>query len=125
MGQRRVAARLWMPTLAVLLLIAAPASRPGSSDLAPTQPGDRAEALGALPFGESLALGASRLSVSEFSRRIERSRALPFAAGLVALGGLLAVAVCWRCLLRKRRSRKVLSPLRRIAGPRAPPLQLA
>ena len=89
MGQRRVAAPLWLPTLAALLLVAAPASRPGSPALAPAQSGDRAETLGVLPFGEALVLGTVRFSVSEF-RGTERSRHLPDAAELAALGGLLA-----------------------------------
>jgi hypothetical protein len=125
MGQRSVVARLWMPTLAALLLATTPAVRPGSSDLAQTRSGDRTEAFGAIPPGEPLALGTSRLSVSEFSRGIERFRPLAVAAGLVALCGLFAVAVCWRSSLRQRRSRTVLSALRRLAGPRAPPLQVA
>jgi hypothetical protein len=123
MGQRSVVARLWMPTLAALLLATAPAVRPGSSDLAQTRSGDRAEAFGVIRPGEPLALSTSRLSVSEFSRGIERFRPLAVAAGLVAL--LLAVAVCSRASLRQRRSRTVLSALRRLAGPRAPPLRLA
>ena len=125
MGQRRVAARVWLPTLAALLLLAAPASRPGSPALLPAQSGDRAETLGVLPFGEALVLGAVRLSVSEFSRGTERSRPLPDAAGLAALGGLLAAAVCWRSSSRQARRRTDLFPLRSIAGPRAPPLHLA
>ena len=122
MGQRRVVARLWMPTLAALLLATAPALRPGSSDVSQPRSGDRAEAFGAVPPGEPLALSTSQLSVSEFSRGIERFRPLVVAAGLVAL--LLAVAVCSRFSLRQRRSRTALSALRRFAGPRAPPLQL-
>lgn len=125
MAQRRDAARLWITTLATLLLLAALASRQGLTDLASSQSPDGAEALGVLPFDEGLGLSTSQLSVSEFSRGIERSRPLPFVAGLMALGGLLAVAVCWRSSSRQRRRRDVLSPLRPVAGPRAPPLQLA
>jgi hypothetical protein len=122
MGQRRVVARLWMPTLAALLLATASAARqPGPSDPAPTQAGDHTETFGVVPFGEALAFSTSRLSVSEFSR-IERSRPLP---GIVALGGLLAVAIRWRSSLGQRGSRTGLYPVRRIAGPRAPPFQLA
>jgi hypothetical protein len=125
MGQRRVAARLLTQALAVFLLVVAPASRLGSSDLAPNQLGDRAEALEGLPFGEGMVLGTSRLSVGEFSREIERSRPHAAAAGLIALGVLLAAIACRGSSLRGRRGRTLLSPLRRIAGPRAPPLQLA
>jgi hypothetical protein len=125
MGQRRVVARLWMPTLAALLLATAPAVRQRApSDFAPTQAGAHAETFGVVPFGEALALGTSRFSVSEFSR-IERSRLLPVAGGLVALGGLLAVAIPWRSSLGQRGSRTGLYPVRRIARPRAPPFQLA
>ena len=121
MGPRGVAARLLIPVLAVLLLVAAPAARPG----APTRPGDRAEAFGVLPFGEGLVTSPAWLSTGEISRGIERSRPLPFPLALATLGNLLAAVVCWRPLLKLRGSRRSPSPLRRIAGPRAPPLQLA
>jgi hypothetical protein len=125
MGQRRFAARLWTLALAAFLLVVAPASWLGSLDLAPIQLGDRANALVGLPFGEGMVLGTSRLSIGEFSREIERSRPLTAAAGLISLGVLLAAIACRSSSLRGRRGRTLLSPLRRIAGPRAPPLQLA
>ena len=124
MGQRRVAARLWTLTLAALLLGAAPASRLGSLDLAPSQLSERAEVLGSLPFGEGMVLSSARLFVSE-SSGIERSQPLFVASGLVALCTLLAVGVSWRSSLLGRRRWTLLSPLRHLAGPRAPPLQLA
>jgi hypothetical protein len=125
MGQRRAAARFWTLGLAAFLLVVAPVSRLGSLDLGPSQPGDRADALEGLPFGEGMVLGTSRLSIGEFSREIERSRPLTVAAGLIALGVLLAAIACRTSSLRGRRGRTLLSPLRRIAGPRAPPIQLA
>lgn len=121
MGPRGVAARLLMTVLAVLLLVATPAARSG----APTRPGDRAEAFGVLPFGEGLVTSTAWLSIGEFSRGIERSRPLPFPLALAALGNLLAVAVCWSSALKLQGSQRSPWPLRRIAGPRAPPLQLA
>ena len=125
MGQRRVAAHFWTLALAAFLLVVAPASQVGSFHLAPIQLGDPADALEGLPFGEGIVLGTSRLSIGEFSREIERSRPLTAAAGLIALGVLLAAIACRSSSLRGRRGRTLLSPLRRIAGPRAPPLQLA
>jgi hypothetical protein len=121
MGPRGVAARLLMPVLAVLLLVAAPAARPG----VPTRPGDRAEAFGVLPFGEGLVTNTARLSIGEFSRGIERSRPLSFPLGLAALGNLLALAVCWSSAVKLQGSQGSPSSLHRLAGPRAPPLQLA
>ena len=94
MGQRRVAAHFWTLALAAFLLVVAPASQVGSFHLAPIQLGDPADALEGLPFGEGMVLGTSRLSIGEFSREIERSRPLTAAAGLIALGVLLAAIAC-------------------------------
>ena len=125
MSSPAVAARLAMPVLVVLLLVAAP-SRPGFADLAQFDAGDRAETLDFLPFGEWFVTSPPCLSANEFSRGTERSRPLPFQLALAVLGALLAGAACWRpSRIEPRVSRRSSSALHHIAGPRAPPLQLA
>lgn len=124
MGQRPVAARLWTLILVALLLGAAPASRLGSFDLAPSRLSERAEVLGSLPSGDGMVLDSARLFVSE-SPGIERSQPLLGATGLVGLWTLLAIAASWGSSLLGRRRWTLPSPLRHLAGPRAPPLQLA
>jgi len=125
MGQRPVAARFWALTLAALLLGAAPGSRPASLDLAPSQLSERAEVFGSLPFGDGMVLSSDRLFISESSDGIERSRSLSVAGGVVALYTMLAVGAGWGSSSLGRRRWTPLSLLHRIAGPRAPPLQLA
>lgn len=124
MGQRRVAARLWTLTLVALLLGAAPAPRLGSLDHAPSQLKERAEVLGSLPFGGGMVLSSDRIFISESSDGIERSRPHSVTSGLVALCTLLTVGAGWGSSLGRRRW-ILLSPHRRTAEPRAPPLQLA
>ena len=124
MGQRPVAARFWTLILVALLLGVAPASRLGSLDFAPSRLGERPEVFGNHPFGDGMVLGSARLFVSESSGIEERSLPVSVTAGLVALCTLLAVGASWGSSLLGGR-RPLLSPLERIAGPRAPPLQLA
>jgi hypothetical protein len=129
MGQRPVAARFWALTLALtlaaLLLGAAPAIRLGSLDLAPSHFSEQAEVFGSFPFGDGMVLSSDRLFTSESSDGIERSRTLSVAGGVVALYTLLAVGVSWSSSPQGRRRWTPLSLLHRVAGPRAPPLQLA
>jgi hypothetical protein len=77
-----------------------------------------------VPFGDVPAVGVSRASFVEPSRGVARSGPL-MAAGLVALGVLAALALRRRASSGNRRDRTELSPLRRVAGLRAPPLQLS
>lgn len=125
MSQRDVAARLWLPALAALSLLAAPTSEAGSPNLFPTQSGERPEALGVFPFDDGLLTSTAWLSVSEYSKGVERSRTPSFPLALAALGHLLAFVFCWRSCLRPRGSWPFSSSLQRVAGPRSPPLQLA
>ena len=125
MSSRTVAARLAMLAPVVLLLVAAP-SRPGFADLAQFDAGDRAETLDFLPFGQGLVTSPPWLSASEFSRGTERSRPLPFQLALAVLAALLAGAARWRpSRIEPRVSQRTSSALHHVAGPRAPPLQLA
>jgi hypothetical protein len=122
MGHGRVAARLWMSAFAALVLLAALASQPGIADPAPSRAADGTETIGVLPFGEAPGLSTTQRPVGESFSGIDRSRPIPFAAVVLALGGLLAAALCWRASSNERRRRAFLSPLRLVAGPRAPPL---
>jgi hypothetical protein len=77
-----------------------------------------------VPFGDVPAVGATRASFIETSGRLARSGPL-IAAGLMALGALAALALRSRASSGRRRGRMDLAPLRRLAGLRAPPLQLS
>lgn len=125
MGSLGVGARLMRLLPAILLLLTAPAARPTSAalpvatELAPNQPGDRAEA----PFDEGIVAGRAWLSAAEFLRGIERPR-LP--SGLAALAGLLATLAYLTSSFHVRPlGRGSPSSIWRIVAPRAPPLQLA
>lgn len=126
MGLCRVAAaRLLTLALAALLLAAAPSSRAESPDLRPTQAAERGRALDVrLPYGEGL-LSSPAWLTSEVYRGIDRFRPLSVPIALATLGSLLAGVLSWRAPARLRGSRRSASPPRRVAGPRAPPLQLA
>jgi hypothetical protein len=126
MGFRHfAAARLLTPALAVLLLAAAPSSRTESPDLGPTHAADPVKALDiGLPYGEGL-LSTTAWLTSEVYRGIERFRPLSVPIAVAALGSLLAGLSSRSSPVTLHASPSSASPPRRIAGPRAPPLQLA
>jgi hypothetical protein len=125
MAQRGVATRIITPAVAALLLVAAFASRPISPGPTSMPVGDRAESVAVLPFAEGLVAGTVRLSWGEFTRDTERSRTPSVPLALSVLGCLLAAALRWGFWRGSRGRRALAFPLRRTAGPRAPPLQLA
>lgn len=123
---RGSAARLPTLAIAALLFVAGPASRPGSPGFGLTSPSDRAESLAVLPFGEApFTFFMARLTVGELLRGIERFRPLPPTMALAVLGCMLSGALLWLSPPRSRGSRRLLWRVWRLAGPRAPPLQLA
>lgn len=126
MDARRVsAARLLTLTLAALLLGAAPSSRAGSLELRPThetRPGMAPDVR--IPHHEGLLSTAGSLT-GEVYRGAERFRPLSGPAALASLSALLTGASALRSPTRPRKNRASTSPPRRVAGSRAPPLQLA
>jgi len=125
MVQRGVATRIITPAVAALLLAAAFGSRPVSPGPTRMPVGGQAESIAVLPFGDGLVAGTVRLSWGEFTRDTERSRTPFLPLALSVLGCLLAAALRWGFWRGPRGRRAPASPLRRTAGPRAPPLQLA
>jgi hypothetical protein len=124
MDPRPLVARALIPVAAVLLLAAAPVMAHESAYSGRTLAGDRFDRFGVLPIGEGTLTITARASIGEFSRGIERSRPVHIPAGAAALTALLAFIVSWRCLVGPRWSGGSPSTSQRVAGPRAPPLQL-
>jgi hypothetical protein len=124
MDQRRRAARALIPVAALVLLAAVLATSAGSPDPGRAVAGDRFIGFGILPTGEG-SLTGPEASIGEFSRGIERSRPVHVPPVTAALAVLLASVVFWRCLLGRRERAGSDPARRRVAGPRAPPLQLA
>jgi hypothetical protein len=85
---------------------------------------DRAESIAVLLFGDGLVAGTVRLSWGEFTRDTERSRTLSLPLALSMLGCLLAAPLRWGFRWGPQGRRAFSFPLRRSAGPRAPPIQL-
>jgi hypothetical protein len=125
MDQRRRAARALISVAAVLLLAAVLATTPGSPDSGRADADDRFAGFGVLPVGEGSLTSPALGSIGELSRGIERSRPVHVPPVSVALAVLLAFVVFWRCLLARRDGAGSLSSRQLVAGPRAPPLQLA
>lgn len=123
--RRGTAARLLTLTLAALLLGAAPSSRAEPQELRPTQETGQGTAPDVrIPYHEGLLSTAASLT-GEVYRGTERFRPLSGLAALASLGALLAGVSSLRSPTRPRKSRCSASPPRRVAGSRAPPLQLA
>jgi hypothetical protein len=125
MDERRRAARALISVAAVLLLAAALATTSGSPDSGRAVAGERFAGFGILPVGEGSLTSPALASIGERSRGIERSRPLHVPAVAGSLTILLSFVAFWRCLLGRRDGAGSLPSRQRVAGPRAPPLQLA
>lgn len=124
MGRHPRAARLVVVTV-VALLVGTSSLLAGRPELRPIRTLDRGEGwVVHLPQLEGLLSNLSRLSVSELRRGIERYRPLPISAALAALGLLGIGLLSWRLPLRRASGQPTYSARSRVAGPRAPPLQL-
>ena len=110
---------------AVLLLAAALATTPGSPGSGRTDAGDRFAGFGVLPVGDASVTSPALASIGALSRGIERSRPVHVPPVAAALAILLAFVVLWRCPLMRGDGAGSVSSRSRVAGPRAPPLQLA
>jgi len=124
MGSRSPAVRLLI-VIAVVVLVGSPSWTAGRADPSRVQAPGRGEGwIDHLPQLEGLLSSLSRLSIGELKRAIERSRPLPISA-LLAATAFLGVGVLSRSLSLRRAGRQPsFSPRHRVAGPRAPPLQL-
>jgi hypothetical protein len=125
MGRHPRAARLFVVVTLVALLVGTSSLLAGRPDPRPVRTPDRGEGwVVHLPQLEGLLSNLSRLSISELRRGIERSRPLPISAALAALGLLGIGLLSWRFPLRRASAQPTYSARSRVAGPRAPPLQL-
>jgi hypothetical protein len=117
--------RLFMAVTVVVLVVGAPSSRPGHADPSRVQTPDRGEGwILNLPQPEGLLSSLPRLSINEFQRAIERSRPLPNSAAPATLILLGIGVLSWRFPPRRAGHQPPCFARRRVAGPRAPPLQL-
>jgi len=125
MGRHPRAARLFVVVTVVALLVGTSSLLAGRPDPRPVRTLDRGKGwVVHLPQLEGLLSNLSRLSVSELRRGIERSRPLPISTALAALGLLGIGLLSWRLPLRRASGQPTNSARSRVAGPRAPPLQL-
>lgn len=125
MGRHSHAARLFVVFTVVALLVGTSSFLAGRPDPRPVRTPDRGEGwVVHLPPLEGLLSNVSRFSVSELRRGIERSHPLPISAALAALGLLGIGLLSWRFPLRRTGRQPTYSARIRVAGPRAPPLQL-
>jgi len=125
MGRHPRAARLFVVVTVVALLVGTSSLLAGRPELRPIRTLDGGEGgVVHLPQLEGLLSNLSRLSVSELRRGIERSRPLPISAALAALGLLGIGLLSWRLPLRRASGQPTYSARSRVAGSRAPPLQL-
>jgi hypothetical protein len=125
MGRHSRAARLFVVVTVVALLVGTSSFLAGRPDPRPVQTPDPGEGwVVHLPQLEGLLSNLSRLSVSELRRGIESSRPLPVSAALAALGLLGIGLLSLRFPVRRAGRRPPYSERSRVAGPRAPPLQL-
>jgi hypothetical protein len=124
MGRHSLAARLFVVVTVFAMLVGTSSFLARRPDPRPVRTPDRSEGWVVHPPQlEGLLSNVPRLSVSELRRGIER-RPLPISAALAALGLLGIGLLSWRFPLKPAGGQPTYSARSRVAGPRAPPLQL-